>query len=117
LPLIFEDFQYLNKFYIDGGVTENFPYNFAKTIGKSIIGIKLHTETKLQPRTKVDLKTYLYELFFLILRKKNDYEDNNPNNKIILIDVSQINTINFNLTTTEKLDIFSSGYKQISSQF
>lgn len=39
IPLIFERFKYMDCFYIDGGITENFPISKGKELGNRIIGI------------------------------------------------------------------------------
>lgn len=116
IPLIFEEFKYLGKFYIDGGIVDNFPFEYATMIGKNILGINLTSEIYLKPRSECDIKEYLYNMLNLCFKKKNINYDNTTH-KIIDIEISHLNMISFNISTKEKLDLFSSGFTQISKKF
>ena len=118
LPLIFEEVKYMDCYYIDGGLTDNFPFNYAKEIGKYIIGLNITTEkNNFKPLFQSNILEYLYQLIRLVMDSEKSDNLNQRLHKIINIKTDSINIFNFNISTKDKLDLFSLGYNQIAQQF
>lgn len=117
LPLIFENYKYGNNFYIDGGVCDNFPIDIGDIKGNKVIGINI--ETSNINNSGSNIIEFIYKLMFIPITQTTEYKVKNVSDKckvIILKDILSFNTFNFNITTTNKLDLFSSGYDQIKNQ-
>ena len=117
LPLIFEEVKYMDCYYIDGGLTDNFPFKYAKKVGKYIIGINIKTEKQPKPLFQTNILEYVYQLLCLPMDIEESTQLDPRLHKIITIETSPIKVFNFNITTRDKLELFSLGYNQISQQF
>lgn len=117
LPLIFEEVKYLDSYYIDGGLLDNFPFKFAKTIGNFIIGIDIKSEIETKPLCKSNMFEYIYQFICISMHKEKDTDLNPKKHKIINIETNNIKVFNFSISTRDKLELFSIGYNQIFQQF
>lgn len=119
LPLIFEEVKYLDCYYIDGGIVDNFPFKYAKGMGKYIIGIDIKSRPNAKPLFQTNMFEYLYQFMSIAVSNTNKHHtDLDPAlHKIINIETDSIKVFNFNISTRDKLELFSQGYNQISQQF
>ena len=119
LPLIFEEVKYLDSYYVDGGLVDNFPFKYAKSVGKYIIGIDIKSERNAKPLFQTNMFEYLYQFMCISISSNNEKEHKVDSrlHKIINIETNAIKVFNFNISTRDKLDLFSLGYNQISQQF
>ena len=114
VPLLFERFFYNNCEYIDGGLVDNFPIAHYDKPGNKIMGININPRNIAQKRG--GYMTYLLQIamipyvFFHTQRKIPECAD------VIEID-AQINTFEFNLSITRRLDLFSIGYQTAKNFF
>ena len=116
LPLIFENYKYCNNYYIDGGIVDNFSIDKAESMGKKVLGINIVFEIG-KFSTSDNVLEYIYKLINIPIKQQqlNKIQNVCPK-KCTIIDVydtSAKSTFNFSITTPDKLDMFSSGYRQI----
>ena len=119
LPLIFENFKYRNKFYIDGGISDNFPINIAEEKGKKILGLHIASDNEsFNTDTEMNMLEFIYKLIFIPIEQGIDYKINNSKkSKIINLSYPKLKFFNFNINSKEKLEVFSTGYDQMKTQF
>jgi len=117
LPMIFEDFKYMNSYWIDGGVTENFPLRYAsQKYGSThrIIGITTAHETctyKDEAPSR-NMMRYIGSLFLYMVNSKNIIPLELYRKHHIYKIVSTVNNTLASLRNkTELLDNFSKGYR------
>lgn len=117
LPLIFEEVKYMDNYYVDGGIGDNFPFDYAKSIGKHIIGIDIDSScSSYKPMFQTNMLEYLCQFIKIAFSVKNIEYDSRMH-KVITMKLNNINAFNFNMSTRDKLELFSLGYNQISQQF
>ena len=115
LPLIFEKFQYNNNFYVDGGLTDNFPIDYGDKIGKKVIGFLLDTHDDFNNNDSDNIIEYIYKLMSVPISQSIELKTRNVSNncKIIRLDYSEIKIFNFNIDSKTKLEMFSFGYQHM----
>ena len=121
LPLVFEHFKYGHSFYIDGGICNHFPINYAEKLGKNIIGLVIDGKhTKVNPELEIDVLEYIYNLMWVPIIQsmedqisKIDFE----RTTIVRIDGSDRKCFDFDIKPNIKMDLFSSGWSQIENHF
>jgi predicted acylesterase/phospholipase RssA len=114
LPLIFENYKYGTKYYIDGGIANHFPINIGDEIGNKVLGILLTSDVSSDIDTNI--LEFIYKLMnipiFQDIRNKID----NCSSKCDIITLSYYKPIkffNFNVDSKEKLEMFSFGYQKM----
>jgi NTE family protein len=120
LPLIFENYKYGNKFYIDGGISDNFAIDIGDKKGNNVLGLLICGDTQsFNNEPDTNIIEYIYKLIFIPISQSTEYKITHTSDKckIIKLDYSGLKFFNFNINAKEKLDIFSSGYEQIKKQF
>ena len=117
IPLVFGELKYKDNYYIDGGITCNFPFDYAKTISNNIIGINIISEYEFKPLSETNIIEYIYKLLWISTQNNSKIQSSESTHKIINLNVSQISSYTVDMTTKQKLDLFSNGYNQISQQF
>ena len=119
LPLIFENFKYGNSVYIDGGVCDNFPIDLGDSIGKKILGIVVNSEPKNATNiNEMGILEFIYLLMFVPVSQIQEHKINNVSekSKIIKLTNNKFKFFNFDLSSKDKLDLFSSGYEEMKNQ-
>ncbi len=112
IPLIFTPFKYMNNYYIDGGIYDNFPITHNGEHSSRRLGITIdftNIETEQNP-TK-DMLDYVYKLFTISLERQSMEIKLQlvKNADIIRISVD-VNMLNYKLNAKEKMELFSVGY-------
>lgn len=124
LPIIFGNFQYMGKFYIDGYCSNNFPIDIADKIAlknnEQVLGINMSTE-KVKNLHEKPILEYMYHIVSIpiIQLTKLRIENISENCDIIEINDSNtdINPFDLNLVSKKKLDYFSIGYNKGKEYF
>lgn len=108
IPFLFPHFKYMNCFYIDGAISNNFPIEYGESIGEKVLGINITPPpcSKYPTNTIEDIKILLE----IIIRKKY-IEKNELRDNTLVVNISPTQTIN-DTNVTLLLDSFSEGYKQ-----
>jgi len=115
LPFIFNKCRYEGCDYIDGGVADNFPISRVEEDGNRVLGFHINIfglagdEDALIPTIYSILSIPLIELE----KRKLD----NSSADIIYIDRIKYSMLDFNITSKEKLDMFSDGYQIAQDHF
>jgi predicted patatin/cPLA2 family phospholipase len=112
LPLLFDNYKYMDSYYIDGGIVDNFPIQLSKS--ESTIGIHIKGIETIYDLKEFKLLEYIYEILFIpinIIHKDKISKLSTANNTIVTIEFNDPTLIfNFNLSSQRKLDLFSEGY-------
>jgi predicted acylesterase/phospholipase RssA len=123
LPLIFEKFKYLDNFYVDGVVSNNFGIDIADKNGKKILGVVLHDINKNNnfnnENNNNNIIEYIYKIISVpvIQRITNKINNCSERCKIIILKPDDTMFFNFNLDTHKKLEMFSKGYIQMKESW
>lgn len=119
LPLIFEKYKYGNNYYIDGGVSDNFAIDIGDKLGKKVLGILLSSEVENFNHPDSNILEYIYELMFIPISQTIDHKIKNVSEKckIVILNYAHIKFFNFSINSKDKLELFSSGYQQMVSEF
>jgi predicted acylesterase/phospholipase RssA len=116
LPLVFEHFKYNNCFYVDGGVSDNFAINIADVEGAKVLGIMLMTEQE-NFNSDPDMNTleFIYKLMFIPITQAMESQVRKMSDRcnVIKLVYNKLKFFNFNVSPSEKLNMFSSGYEQM----
>jgi predicted acylesterase/phospholipase RssA len=119
LPLVFEAYKYGSSFYVDGGISDNFPIQNAPEDSK-VLGIVLtEGERDVETALQQNVLEYIYELMFIPIIQSTQYKINQLREKQTLIELAlstKFKFFNFNLSSSAKLTLFSEGYEQMKSQ-
>jgi len=129
LPIIFGNFEYMGKFYIDGYCTNNFPIDIADKIasknGEQVLGINMVADTvkNLQEKSTIE---YLYHVAFIPIEQLIKLRMQNVSENCDIIEISGgmpenteeiVNPFDLNLSVRKKLDYFSVGYNKAREYF
>ena len=110
IPFIFDRFTYNNNIYIDGGIVDNFPIHIALRFNKiNIIGV---VSTPSMDGTKNNkISTFVSNLIFIPIVEitRSTIQKYKKYFKIYEIPINQ-HFLNFNLTITDIMEMFSDGY-------
>jgi predicted patatin/cPLA2 family phospholipase len=120
LPLVFENFKYGNSVYIDGGICDNFPIHLGDKLGKKILGILITPEKKnISNDNDMGILEFIYMLMFIPISQIQEYKMQNVSDKckVIKLHNNNLKFFNFDLSSKDKLDLFSSGYEQMKNQY
>lgn len=119
LPFVFDRFFWGECIYVDGGICDNFPIQVAhKLKKKNIIGIVCTTSSEAEQKNSNTslIEFIMVNLFFPIVHSTEKtvrkYRRRYP---IIQVPVNK-NFLNFNLSITDIMDMFSSGYNAITPE-
>jgi predicted acylesterase/phospholipase RssA len=117
LPLIFENYKYGNSFYIDGGISDNFPIDYADKVGNKILGINLIQEIK-EFEPSMNTLEFIYKIMFIPIQQSVKHKISKASNKckIIQLQYDKLKFFDFNVKSQMKMEMFSSGYQQISDE-
>ena len=114
LPFIFDNFTYMGKSYVDGGVSNNFPINIGDNFGHKVLGLVLQ---KIDGNFNHDHATVVESMYHLMatpIQIITKHLIAGASNKCDIIRLRPDGTMffNFNINTQVKLDMFSEGYAQ-----
>jgi predicted acylesterase/phospholipase RssA len=123
LPFFFSPYKYGDSFYLDGGLINPFPIDLIKEPKKSISICLSAGENESNILKMTNFNPIIYAKQVLDISISNMICDSIKKSKKIgteLINIqntNNMNSTNFNMTITEKLDLFSSGYNAAKSQY
>jgi predicted patatin/cPLA2 family phospholipase len=120
LPLIFENYKYGGSFYTDGGISDNFAINIGEKMGKKVLGILLMNEIEsFNSGADFDTLEFIYKLMFIPVQQAMEYKIKNASEKcdIFKIRYKKLKFFNFNITSKDKLEMFSSGFNYMREHF
>lgn len=116
IPFVFDSFKHNNHIYIDGGIVDNFPIQVAIKFHKyNIIGVVISSHNEKPKDNKI--VTFVSNLIFIpvIEITKNTIEKYKKYFEIYEIPINQ-HFLNFNLSITDIMEMFSDGYNNCKKQ-
>jgi NTE family protein len=120
IPLVFQPFKYMGNYYIDGGITDNFPIMKAQTMGEKIIGILLLNKDP-PDHPKNEMIEYIFGILTILVRQITQFQlDNKKDNTTIITLQSNFisnNLFDFEIKSRDKLEMFSIGYQESKNVF
>ena len=115
VPILFERYFYNNCEYIDGGLVDNFPITCYDQPGNKIIGININprnmTSTKKNNYISYILQIALIPYTFFHTQRKV------PESATVIEIDTGVNTFDFDLNISKRLDLFSKGYQTVRKFF
>ena len=116
LPFIFDKFKYMNNYYTDGGIYDNFPINIGNDKGNKVLGLVLYnTPISFTDDKPMNIIENIYQLLSISSKQNMLKNIDSVSEKCLIVKIQPDNTpfFNFNLDTYTKLEMFSNGYKQM----
>ena len=120
LPLIFENYTYGNCLYVDGGISDNFAIDIGEKYGKKVLGILLGAEgSNFSNEPDISTLEFIYKIMFVPINQYISYKIKNVSSKcrVVCINHNKIKFFQFDISSSTKLDMFSSGYEQMKENF
>jgi NTE family protein len=111
-PFVFSPYEYEGKYYVDGGVVDNFAMNYAQTIGTKCLGMFNVNPTR--PYTpETNHFALIMHLFcvFITSSAENATIKQDSQSKIIKL-TYEPSFFNFNSGNAELLSLFDVGYEE-----
>lgn len=118
LPYIFDLFKYGNNFYIDGGVSNNFPIDIGDKMGKKILGIITSLENLKTDNFNTSSIDFIFRILYIPVQENILNKIKSCSDRCKVINIShEMNPLNFHINPKNKLDAFSRGYQLTKSNF
>lgn len=116
IPFVFEQFEYEESMYIDGGISNNFPIDIGDKYGTKILGLVLNKFSH-DFKNSTSVIENITQLLFIPINQSVINRINSASNKctIIKLEYDKTSFLNFNIDTYAKLEMFSSGFSQMKS--
>lgn len=118
LPLVFDRFKYMDNYYIDGGMSDNFPILKGEELSKNVLGIYLEIDEQgLQDKPEDGLVQYFIKLLQIPMVQGVKHKIAlAKNSKIISIQTGGLrNLLDFDIKSKVRLEMFSEGYTQVKN--
>jgi predicted acylesterase/phospholipase RssA len=122
LPFIFEKFKYMDKYYIDGGIVDNFPIDINVDENEKVMGLVTIDNKERYIKDQDKFLEYAYSIINIPMSEltniKIDKYRNDKRYTILEIEnKSDLRVFDFGLSNTEKLNMFSKGYRKAKRFF
>ena len=121
LPLVFDRFQYMDSYYVDGWITDNFPILKGEEVGTRVLGLYLKIDEKsLHDDPEDGVMSYILRLLQLPIVNNTINKAALAGSKCTVIPVycgPKSNSVDFNVKSKVRLDMFSKGYESVKSFF
>lgn len=67
IPLMFEKCKIDNDYYIDGGISNNFPIHIGESLGKKVLAVSVFLETKIENIENIEILEMLNKIMCILL--------------------------------------------------
>jgi predicted patatin/cPLA2 family phospholipase len=118
LPLVFENYKYNSNLYIDGGMTNNLAIDVGEKIGTKVLALYINY-LDYSFSSNNNILEFIYKLMYIpiiqLQRNKLEKADKSKCHILYLTDTMVVKMFDFSISTTEKLELFSSGYRQVKN--
>ena len=113
LPLIFDRFKYMNSYYLDGGLIDNFPIHLVKD--EKALCINLYANKILNSDDNFRFLDYIYDIICIPMNETEKLKNQNIKKSchVINLDIKNVKIFEFNISIKTQLDLFSKGYRFI----
>ena len=111
LPLIFDRFKYMDSYYLDGGLIDNFPIHLVND--ENALGINLCADDIISTDETFRFLDYIYDIICIPINENSKLKRQNLKKLCHIVDITIKDTkiFEFNLTVKKQLDLFSTGYR------
>lgn len=120
IPIIFEPYKFGDSYYIDGGLSNNFPVDIGEEIGKCVIAISVKAPTSIDIE-KSDIMEYLHKMLLILINEASTSKVKNKKSDTDVIEIlsgeKSIKIYEFAIDSKTKLDLFSFGYEWTKKYF
>ena len=121
VPLLFDKFRYMGFEYVDGGLTDNFGITKGEELGEKVLGIVLSPVLGDSEKEEKDenLLQYVFSLLYVPIHQSTISRIKASTLKSTIIDIprGKNKMFDFNIKSSEKLDMFSSGYQSFCQKY
>jgi predicted patatin/cPLA2 family phospholipase len=121
IPLVFDRFKYMDNYYIDGGVADNFAIQKGEEIGNHIFGLYLKIdENSLQDDPEDGILSYFIRLLQIPVLQSTKTKVSMITGKttVIGIDGGKFkNMLEFDIKMKARFEMFSRGYSDVKEYF
>jgi predicted patatin/cPLA2 family phospholipase len=121
IPLVFDRFKYMDNYYIDGGVADNFAIMKGEEIGNRVLGLYLKIdESSLQDDPEDGILSYFIRLLQIpvLQSTKNKVAMITDKTTVIGIVGGKLkNMLDFDVKIKARFDMFSKGYGDVKEHF
>ena len=126
IPYFFAPVKYNNDYFVDGGLTDNYPiefFGYSEDYSKpstKCLGFVLNSKEKILRPDKMRINNvgqYSLGIFRILLENIGTALNSRNLNRTVFIDCSDINITSFDLTREEKLELINRGYKATEKCF
>ena len=110
----------MNSFYIDGGISNNFPIDIAEGEGNKILGICFSYQDEENKERNKNIIEFIYKLMIVPIAQSVEYRISKASEKCKILKLmtgSSIKFFEFNISASKKLELFSSGYEEAKNFF
>lgn len=114
VPLLFEKFKYMGNYYVDGGISDNFPIVKGDEIGKKVLGIRIvKSPSSFASEEEIGILEYIFKLLHIPVEQSIEYRCSLVSDKctIAFIPDDGSKLFDFNIKSRVKLEMFSAGYQ------
>jgi predicted acylesterase/phospholipase RssA len=120
LPLIFENYRYGSCTYVDGAISDNFAIDLGEKMGEKILGVVVSPQTNnFSNEPDVNTLEFIYNIIYVPVNQAINYKIRLASNKCKIVNInlkSSLKFFEFNVSSSEKLNMFSSGYEQMKEK-
>jgi predicted acylesterase/phospholipase RssA len=121
IPIIFDRFKYMDNYYIDGALCENFPIKKGEEIGNKVIGLHIvGSKNSLKDEPDGGIFTYFIRLLQIPMMNSinKTIQNANKDTKIITIstDADMSSSIKFDIEHKTRLEMFFKGYTIVNEK-
>jgi predicted acylesterase/phospholipase RssA len=120
IPLLFDTFKYMDNYYLDGALKDNFPLEKAQEIGSKVIGIVLRSKEPPPDNPSNKMLEYFFGIISLFIKDNTDIQITKKNEKTTIINLyltKSYHMFDFFVKSRDKLEMFSEGYQIIKKEF
>ena len=110
IPEIFENFNYEGKQYIDGGIGDNFPIQLGEQEGDRVLAFLASRKDKTNIRENEPFTERVY-------RREYKISQSTDRTTIIRFGYPSIGFFNFDVTASDRMNMFSHGYQITKEHF
>jgi predicted acylesterase/phospholipase RssA len=114
IPLVFEPYKFGDSYYVDGGLSNNFPIDIGEDVGQAVIGIVVKSPTNIDIE-KADIMEYLNKMLLILINEACDLRNKFKRDSTDIIEIMSgekaLRLYEFNIDSKIKLDLFSNGYE------
>lgn len=121
IPLMFDRFKYMDSFYVDGAIANNFPIDKGDEIGSSVLGLNIEPNLiELADDPEQGVLSYIFKLLRVPVNQSTEYRCRLVSDKCTIVPIATTEfkgSLGLNVPRKIRFEMFSSGYKQFKEKY